>query len=825
MSIKLDGIWKIYPDQKNVGEKEGYYRKDYNDESWYDANVPGHWQEEVEKLKQYSGVVWYRKKFSYRKERKNVWLKFNGVFYKTTVWLNENKLGVNEGYFSPFKFNISNIVEDENIIAVKVESYDEKNLNKKKQVGGVFYHWDCRDPHFNPGGIWRSVEIYETGGVWIDRVKILTEVKNKIAKLRIIIWAGSSIDGVVTINIRISPKNFEGKEYMEEQKVEIKKGQNIVKLDIDIEDPALWWTWDLGPQNLYLLEVAILEEGEISDKKTITFGIRHVHLERSRNGWILYLNGKRLFIRGTNYGPTDQRIAYVTEEKIRRDVEMMRKANINMVRIHAQINPETLRVFDEYGILVWQDMPLQWMYAKKIRRPAEKNAGELVKIVENHPSVAIINCHNEPFKIPTKKDGIMGGIAFIISLFLSLAIGTIGRRYPIVRIDLPFWENLVLYMDKKVFSVSIGTIFGILLAFIFLYTAIALAAGGYEGIILSILVGIILPWDIILFLIILLWLTGSPIMMVVWNWNKNVLDKKIEEAIRREDMNCHPIVRHSGMMGWFRDGTDIHIYDGWYTGWLSPFKRARGYRHVGQFKGIFRRVPRFVSEYGAQSFPEKENLYKMLPEGIIKDIENKGFRATYKSMAEYLKKHHQYQPEFMHLWINPKKFDTIEEFIEATQEYQAELIKFYNEYWRSRRYNPVGGALQFMFTDIAPLITWAIVDYWRKPKKAYFALQQSFRPTYIFMEWPKLKYKAGKEYNLKIFVVNDLHKKLSGKATVEFEDKVIWEKNVEITEDSLTTYRVPLTIPRETKGRKKIALKLQLDNREVIVNEYMINIE
>ena len=819
--IRLDGVWKVYPDPNNVGEEQGFHLGSYDDSNWFEARVPGHWQEEIPQLRNFAGIAWYRRKFTCtRRPGRRIWLKFGGVFYRATVWLNGEKLGTHEGYFGEFKFDVTEVIKEENIVAVKVESYDERNPNKKTQIGGIFYHWDCRDPTFNPGGIWRSVEIYETGDIWIERVKVITKVKEDGAELRVLVWLGSAISGEARLNIKIFPKNFEGKSYSVERSIEVSQGTNLVEETIIVDEPKLWWTWDLGKQNLYILQVGVYIGDDISDTKNIVFGIRDIRAHMRRSGWVLYLNGKRLFIRGTNYGPTSQRVAYVTKEMIERDVKLMREANINMVRIHAYINPEVLSVFDEYGILVWQDMPLQWLYSKKIRDAAIENAKEFVRIVENHASVAIINCHNEPFKIPDKSDAIGGLISFVISLLLSLIIGSLGIRFDLGIMDVPIWTDTVRLLEQPLIGpIKIGVVVSIILALILFYPAVALACGGYEALAITIILGMIFPWDIILFLGCFLILSGSSITALVYNWNKNVLDRRLEKVIMEEDMGVHAVVMHSGIFGWFINGTDIHIYDGWYTGWLLPFRRLRGYRHAKQFRGIFRNVPRFVSEYGAQAFPCVENLMKMLPDDIREELDKKGFRKAYKRLAEYLRKYHQYQPGFMKLWINPEKFDRLEDFIEATQEYQAELIKFYNEYWRSRRFNPTGGALQFMFTDIAPAITWAVIDYWRTPKKAYYVLKETFKPTYIFMEWPKPKYKAGKKYRTKIYIVNDLHKEFDGTARFRINDEIVWEKKLHIPEDTLIVENIIFIIDK--KGKHTITLELIVDE-EIITNNYTI---
>ncbi|MEX0569130.1 MAG: glycoside hydrolase family 2 protein, partial [Candidatus Njordarchaeota archaeon] len=386
----LDGYWKVAKDPKNKGEEIGYQKENYDDSAWLKIRVPGHWQEESNELREYSGILWYRSKFEYRKtSNKVVWLKFNGVFYKTTVWLNGKRLGMNEGYFFPFKFNITNIVKENNTLAVKVESYNEKRLNSKKQIAGIFYHWDCRDPTFNPGGIWKSIEIYETGIAWIERVKIIPKIVEDYAEIRLLLIIGSVEEKKVSIHIEIKPHNFEGEQIRRSIEIDVKPGTNTIEQIFKIKNPKLWWTWDTGKQNMYCVQIQVFSNGDLSDQKTVRFGIKNIELEKRRNGWVFYLNGKRLFIRGTNYGPTKQRLSYVSREDIEKDVRMMREANINMVRIHAHVFPDALEVFDEYGILVWQDMPLQWMYSKKTEKTILENAKHLVKLTENNPSLAV----------------------------------------------------------------------------------------------------------------------------------------------------------------------------------------------------------------------------------------------------------------------------------------------------------------------------------------------------------------------------------------------------------------------------------------------------
>jgi len=842
---KLDGIWKFSPDPNELGEEKEFYKPEFDDKDWLDAKVPGHWQEDVEGMRNYEGVAWYRTRFSYERERKDgiVWLEFGGVFYKAEVWLNGKKIGENEGYFFPFRFDVTDVIKEENVLAVKVTSRDERNINKKEQVAGVFYHWDCRDPTFNPGGIWRSVLIYETGYAYIERVKIIPKIKGKDALLKIILWIGSKKKGRAKLFLKIRPKNFEGEEIVKEKEIELDEGLNYFEEEILVKDAKLWWTWDLGEQYLYLLETEVSFDGELSDRKVEQFGIKELKLVKEGSAWVLYLNGKRFYARGTNYAPSIQRLARSNYELVKNDVKMMKEANMNMVRIHAHVDiPELYDALDEEGILAWQDMPLQWMYSKKAEKAALNSARKLVQMYENRASLGIICAHNEPFKFPTTIEFVILILGFIIGAFVSWIIGTFSitalRQPPFGPYRIPFWYDLIEFLATPLIPgflgrfITYGTIISILLVIYFYFTPLAHAVGSHEALIFSIILGIIFPWDAMLILTLWLIATDNAIIAIRWNWNKDVLDKKLVKVIREEDRDVHPIVWYSGGFGWINKahGTDIHIYDGWYSAfyiWLKPFKSIFGYRHAKlNFSGFFKHVPRFVTEYGAQSFPEKENFLKMLPDNLRKKVEEGKWPEYYDELAKYLEKYHQYQPFFMHQWLKPKKFKSLEEFIEATQEYQAELTKFYNEYWRSMKYRPCGGALQFMFTDTAPVIDWAVVDYWRKPKKAYYATKLSFEPVYAFIDWPKPSYKVGKDYRHTLYLVNDLYKKFKVKVEVliEYEsgdEEKVYEGEFELREDDYQKYPGEIKLRFKERGEHKIVIVLNTGEKE-IRNEYKV---
>src|SRR4051794_1669724 len=108
-------------------------------------------------------------------EGSRAWLTFQGLFYQGDVWLDGAYLGDTEGYFLPHTFEITDQLADrsEHTLAIEVTCAPQTDKTAKRNLTGVFQHWDCLDPDWNPGGIWRPVRLEHTGPVRIRDLRVL----------------------------------------------------------------------------------------------------------------------------------------------------------------------------------------------------------------------------------------------------------------------------------------------------------------------------------------------------------------------------------------------------------------------------------------------------------------------------------------------------------------------------------------------------------------------------------------------------------------------------------------------------------------------------
>jgi beta-mannosidase len=221
------------------------------------------------------------------------------------------------------------------------------------------------------------------------------------------------------------------------------------------------------------------------------------------------------------------------------------------------------------------------------------------------------------------------------------------------------------------------------------------------------------------------------------NWNRQVLDPALQKEVQAHD-GTRPVVRASGeyYVPGLSGGGDGHFYFGWY---LSYGRKRR-------FDELRRRFPRnirFVTEFGAQSFPNVESCARFMPRDIA--------RIDVSQLTDQ----HHFQPETMANWYDWRSFETLDELVRFSQDYQSEINRYYIDRLRYHKYRPTGGIVPFIFNDSNPAVQWSVVDYWRVPKRSYYALQLAFSPRYIFTLLDHDYYQVGQTVEMPIYVVND----------------------------------------------------------------------
>lgn len=425
--MDLSGTWRAALADDDL--RRSAFGLDFDDDDWEPIDVPGHWRS-CAAFSNSDGPLIYRTRFELEPGPPGArsWAVLEGLFYQGDVWLDGAYLGDPEGYFFPHAYDITDLarLSPEHVLAVEVTCTPPVDRTAKRNITGVFQHWDCIDPTWNPGGLWRPVRIERTGPVRIETCRVICrEAEEQRAVIAVHVTLDSADARTVRIRTRVDDRVERDLERS------LGKGANSVEWTFGIDNPELWWPYALGEQPLSAVTISVLVDDEVSHERTVRTGLRQVAL---RN-WILAVNGERLFVKGANLGPTRAALAEATPTELARDVELARDAGLDLLRIHGHVTrPELYEAADRLGMLVWQDFPLQWGYARSVRRPAVRQAAAMVDVLAHHPSIVVWCGHNEPLAL----DIVPG----------EPPSGAVLGRYLIGQ-ELPTWNKTILDRSVK----------------------------------------------------------------------------------------------------------------------------------------------------------------------------------------------------------------------------------------------------------------------------------------------------------------------------------------------------------------------------------------
>lgn len=358
--------WGFFLNQKPVDKTD---RVEYDFDKSDSLNVPCDWNSQKPELLYYEGTVWYKKSFDYKlKSEHRLFLWFGAANYKTYVYLNGKKLGSHEGGFTPFNFEITDIVkEKDNFVIVKV---DNKRL--REAIPTINTDW------WNYGGITRDVELVDVASDFIYDFSL--HLKNGINDI---------IEGWVKID-----KNIAGHKI----KIDIPELKISALCLTDTSGKAAFSLkgypelWSPGHPKLY--NVSLVYNGDTLKDK---IGFRSIE---TKEGEIL-LNGKQIYLRGICMHeeiPTRRSRANGTG-----DAKLLlgwaKELNCNFVRLaHYPHNEYVTRMADSLGILIWSEIPVYWTIQwenPKTYRNAEQQLTENITRDKNRASIIIWSIGNE----------------------------------------------------------------------------------------------------------------------------------------------------------------------------------------------------------------------------------------------------------------------------------------------------------------------------------------------------------------------------------------------------------------------------------------------
>lgn len=319
-------------------------------------------------------IWWFKREFDYDGSMKRPRLHFDGVCHQADFYLNGRFLGTHTGMFGGPDFDVSGQLCEHNTLLVKIENspadprhyseyadYDE-GWKHGVVVNCVYgWHYACIPTR----GIWADVSLTDTPACPFERPFILTE---NYAECQIGVCIKALGRGRGALKIRVSPENFSGETQFFTGTFDCRCGEQL-HYTLHLKEGRLWWPNGYGDQPLYRFELSLENEGDLPQRFTEIIGIRQIEMQPvgdepnpEQYNWRFKINGKYLFVKGTNWCTTDA-LLRCTEERYDRFLTLAKHQNLQLLRAWGGGLPESdyfYRKCDELGLMVQQEWPTCW---------------------------------------------------------------------------------------------------------------------------------------------------------------------------------------------------------------------------------------------------------------------------------------------------------------------------------------------------------------------------------------------------------------------------------------------------------------------------------
>ncbi|SHJ71144.1 beta-glucuronidase [Reichenbachiella agariperforans] len=407
-SISLNGQWSYIIDPYENGfynyRRQAFDQSDSGAGGYYDNKVPAHpnelieydfehaavmdvpgdWNSQVPELEFYEGSVWLFKSFEVSPQTDKVYkLYFGAVNYEAHVYCNGKKVGMHKGGFTPFEFDVTDLLVDgDNFVVLKVD-----NTRHQDEVPTVNTDW------WNYGGITRDVLLLDLPKQHVaDYVLQLNPQNNREIKGSVTVAGGQAGDKaqVAIPELRINKEVTLDKDGKGSYAVAAKK--------------VKYWS----PESPKLYEVQVSYGQDVVQDQ---IGFRSIVTA----GKDILLNGKSIFLKGISIHDENPLIEgrLRSEGDIRMMLQWAKELGCNFVRLaHYPHNEKMVRMAEQMGLMVWAEVPVYWTISwenKETFANAKKQLTDLIERDINRAAVMIWSVGNEtPVNAPRLQ--FMGGL-------------------------------------------------------------------------------------------------------------------------------------------------------------------------------------------------------------------------------------------------------------------------------------------------------------------------------------------------------------------------------------------------------------------------------
>ena len=344
------------------------------------------------------GTCRYERDFDmpeFKKDEELVYLEFQGVNASAKVFINGTPVCSHDGGYSTFRADITKFLAEKNHLTVEADNSVNDRVYPQK-ADFTFY-----------GGIYRDVNLLIVNHCHFDLdyygdsgLRITPEVKGSDGAVRVQTF----------LDVCQAKAGWEQKEA--EKSSDFEKLPQDLEIQVEILDaegtkavcgsgmdcrmtvPAVH-LWD-GIQDPYLYQARarLYREGQVVDEISSRFGFRSFSVDPKKG---FFLNGRSYPLRGVSRHQDWKGIGNALDRAHhQKDMDLIREIGANTIRLaHYQHDQYFYDLCDEYGMVVWAEIPYISEHLPNGRDNTVSQARELVVQNYNHPCIVCWGVSNE----------------------------------------------------------------------------------------------------------------------------------------------------------------------------------------------------------------------------------------------------------------------------------------------------------------------------------------------------------------------------------------------------------------------------------------------
>lgn len=305
------------------------------------------------------------------------YLEIKGANSSADVYLNGQHLAYHDGGYSLWRVELTDAMQAHNLLVIVVDNAASESVYPQ-MADFTFY-----------GGLYRDVNVIGVSESHFDLdyyggtgLQVTPKIMERDAEIEVEVFICNGKEGQ---RLRYEITDASGESIARLEGTE-------TKVTIPIWEVHLW-QGKKDPYR-YTARVQLLENGHVLDEVTTRFGCRTFTVDPDR-GFIL--NGEEYPLRGVSrHQDIWEKGNALSPEDHKRDMDLIREMGATTIRLaHYQQDPYVYELCDEYGFVVWAEIPYISKHLPKGRENTLSQMRELIVQNYHHPSIVVWGLSNE----------------------------------------------------------------------------------------------------------------------------------------------------------------------------------------------------------------------------------------------------------------------------------------------------------------------------------------------------------------------------------------------------------------------------------------------